>query len=64
MSLWALGGLVFGGAFLLEGVMWALFPNATRETYRQLMELPASTLQVFGLLGAVLGALLVILVIR
>ena len=64
MSLWALAGLVIGGTFLMEGVMWALFPDATRDAYRQIVELPASTLQIFGLLSAVAGAVLVVLAVR
>ena len=64
MSGWTILGLVFGGALLLEGVVWALFPAATRRAYQRMMETPEGSLQIAGLVSAVLGGLLVMLALR
>ena len=64
MSIWTILGLAAGGTLFFEGVMWALAPNATRDAYRRLVELPGATLQMAGLASAGLGVLVFLLVLR
>lgn len=65
MSGLAILGLALGGAFVFEGVMWALAPGATRRTYRRILdEFGPDQLQVMGVASVAIGALLVVLCAR
>jgi len=59
VSLWALSAFIIGGVLAAEGVMWALFPEATRNAYRQLIEMPGNALQMAGLISTAIGLVLV-----
>ncbi|WP_298911816.1 DUF2065 family protein [uncultured Algimonas sp.] len=57
--------LVFGGALAIEGIAWALAPDAMRRAYDQAMSmLDGRSLANMGLLSAALGLLLIWIGIR
>ncbi|MGB3456790.1 MAG: DUF2065 family protein [Litorimonas sp.] len=57
--------LVFGGALAVEGIAWALAPDAMRRSYDQAMSmLDPKGLSSLGLLSAALGLLMVWIGIR
>ena len=64
MSWLTIAGLAIGGALLLEGMVWALFPDAMREAYRQMMEQSGDRLQLFGMISAALGVFTIVMVMR
>jgi uncharacterized protein YjeT (DUF2065 family) len=57
--------LVFGGALAVEGIGWALGPDARRRTYEEAMsKLDSQSLSKLGLLCTVLGLLMIWVGIR
>ncbi len=52
-----------GIALVLEGLLWALAPNAARRMVTELSGIPNSTLQV-GALAAVAGGVLLVWLVR
>lgn len=50
-DLWAALGLVV----LLEGALYALFPNQMIEMMRKLPEIPPTALRVMGIAGVAIG---------
>ncbi len=48
--------------FVIEGVAYALFPDAAKKMMAMAIEQPSSTLRKFGLMAAVLGVGLVWLI--
>jgi hypothetical protein len=50
---------VLGMVMIIEGLPYAGFPAKMKEMMAKIMELPESSLQVFGLVLMVLGILLV-----
>lgn len=65
MSIATLLLLVFGGALAVEGIAWAIAPDAMRRSYEQMMSmLDARSLANVGLLSAALGCLLIWIGIR
>jgi len=57
-DLWVALGLVM----LLEGAMYALFPNQMIDMMRKLPDIPPAALRVMGIVGVGLGWLVVHLV--
>ena len=64
MNWLTIAGLAIGGALLLEGAVWALFPDAMRDAYTRMMETSRDQLQLFGMVSAALGVLTVVMVMR
>ena len=62
MSFGLIIGLAIGGAFLLEGLMWALFPDQMREMMKQMLLQERNTVQTVGLVSFVIGAVLIMLI--
>ena len=62
MSLGLIIGLAIGGAFLLEGLMWALFPDQMREMMKQMLLQERNTVQTVGLISFVIGAVVIMLI--
>ncbi|MEM7730899.1 MAG: DUF2065 domain-containing protein [Pseudomonadota bacterium] len=57
--------LVFGGALAVEGLGWALAPDAMRRSYEQAMSmLDPKGLSSLGLLSTALGLLMIWIGIR
>ncbi len=54
-DLWIALGLVM----LLEGAVYALFPNQMIEMMRKLPDIPPASLRVMGIAGVMLGWLLI-----
>lgn len=44
-----------GLVFVIEGALYALFPNAMQRMMRQVLDLPPATLRTVGLVAAVIG---------
>jgi len=57
-------GLAIGGAFILEGALWALFPGQVRELYLQILSQDEGNVQRYGLLSLAMGAIMFMLAIR
>lgn len=51
-----------GLAIVIEGVCYALFPDAMKKMMLQVLDQPTSTLRAFGLGAAVFGVFLVWLI--
>ena len=62
MSIGLLLGLAIGGAFLLEGLMWALFPDQMREMVKQMLLQERNTVQTVGMISFVIGAVVIMLI--
>ena len=62
MGWWTISGLAIGGAFLLEGMMWALFPQQMREMMRQALQLPDSVVQTVGIVAFLIGGAVIVMV--
>ncbi len=57
--------LVFGGALAVEGIGWAIAPDAMRRSYEQAMSmLDPKGLSSLGLLSAALGLLMIWIGVR
>jgi uncharacterized protein YjeT (DUF2065 family) len=48
-----------GLALVLEGLVYALFPDGMRRAMMQILSLPGSTIRVFGALAIALGVAVV-----
>ena len=65
MSLLTILLLVFGGALAVEGIGWAIAPEAMKRAYDQVISsLDGRSLSNVGLLSAALGLLLIWIAIR
>jgi uncharacterized protein len=51
-----------GIAFVMEGMLYALFPGRARAVWQAIAGMPEGTLRMIGLAGAALGVLTVWLV--
>jgi len=54
-DLWVGLGLVI----LLEGAIYALFPNQMIEMMRKLPDIPPATLRIMGIIGVIIGWLVI-----
>lgn len=48
-----------GLVIVIEGICYALFPDAMKRMMLQILELPSSTLRYMGLFAAALGVVIV-----
>ncbi|MEL6686563.1 MAG: DUF2065 family protein [Pseudomonadota bacterium] len=65
MSLLTILLLIFGGALAVEGIGWAVAPDAMKRAYDQaISSLDPKSLSNVGLLSAALGLLLIWIAIR
>ncbi|MBQ7607553.1 MAG: DUF2065 domain-containing protein [Desulfovibrionaceae bacterium] len=48
-----------GMAFILEGLVWALFPRGMHSVMREALTRGPGTLQMFGLCGIAVGLLII-----
>jgi uncharacterized protein YjeT (DUF2065 family) len=51
--------VALGLVFVIEGLLFAAFPDVTRRALANVMETPDATLRVVGLVSAVLGLALI-----
>ena len=59
MSFSAVIFIALGGAFLVEGAVWAVFPKQIRRAYQNIFQSPDRALHVFGLVNVVIGVLMI-----
>lgn len=59
MSLSTIILIAFGGAFLIEGAAWAVFPRQIKRAYQMVFENPDRDLHVFGLINVIVGVILI-----
>ena len=59
MSLSTVILIAFGGAFLIEGAAWAIFPRQIKRAYQMVFDNPDRDLHVFGLVNVVIGMLVI-----
>ncbi|MBR7159070.1 MAG: DUF2065 domain-containing protein [Alphaproteobacteria bacterium] len=52
-------GIAFGLVLVLEGISYALFPEAMRKAVQEVMKLPAEKLRTIGICAALLGLAIV-----
>lgn len=52
-----------GLVFVLEGLLYALFPQAMKRTVAMLLEMPDNKVRDVGLMAAIIGAVIIWLVI-
>ena len=55
--------IALGGAMLLEGAVYALFPEGMKQAMREIQNFPESQLRAGGLVVAALGLGLICLII-
>ena len=48
-----------GLAIVIEGILYALFPDAMKRMFIQLLEMPQSSMRLCGLLAAAIGVVIV-----
>lgn len=61
-SLWIALGTAFGLILVIEGLLYALFPEAMQRMMERLREAPPESLRRAGLTAAAIGALCVWLI--
>jgi uncharacterized protein YjeT (DUF2065 family) len=54
--------VALGLVFVIEGLVFAAFPGATKRAVAQVLEMPEAGLRLVGILSALLGLILVWLV--
>lgn len=59
MSLSTLLFIILGGAFLVEGAAWAIFPQQIRRAYQSVFQNSNKDLHIFGLANVVIGMLMI-----
>lgn len=51
--------IAFGLILVIEGVLYALFPNGMKSMLTSLIDVPATALRTMGLLSAIAGVVMV-----
>ena len=51
--------IAIGGAFAIEGAVWAIFPSQTRRMYEQVFSMGDRNLHISGLMSVALGVALI-----
>ena len=51
--------IAFGLILVIEGALYALFPNAMKRMLEQVMTIPAQSLRTAGLFSAVVGVFII-----
>ncbi|MEP6343214.1 MAG: DUF2065 domain-containing protein [Maricaulaceae bacterium] len=59
MNLLALLFIILGGAFLVEGAAWAIFPRQIRRAYQMVFQSGDKDLHIFGLVNVIIGVIMV-----
>ena len=55
--------IALGGAMLLEGAVYALFPRGMKRAMREIMNMPEGQLRSGGLIVAAIGLALIVLIV-
>lgn len=65
MPSWAIVLIIaLGGAMLLEGAVYALFPGGMKKAMREMMDLPEGQLRSIGLIVAAIGLAIIVMLLR
>jgi len=56
--------IAIGGAFALEGAIWAIFPTQMRDMYQQVFAMPEKVLHSSGLASVAIGMVLIVLGVK
>ncbi len=56
--------IALGGAMLLEGAVYALFPNGMKRAMREIMDMPEAQLRSGGLIVAAIGLTLIVVILQ
>jgi len=56
--------IAMGGAFAIEGAVWAIFPSQTRRTYNEMMSMGDKALHMAGLASVAIGVVLIALAVK
>lgn len=59
MSFGAVLLIALGGAFLVEGAAWAIFPRQIRRAYQMVFQGRDQDLHIFGLVNVVIGVMMI-----
>ncbi|PHZ84950.1 DUF2065 domain-containing protein [Paremcibacter congregatus] len=51
--------LALGAVFLVEGILYTLFPEAMRRMMKQVIQMPENAIRYSGLAAAVIGFLVI-----
>jgi len=55
--------IAIGGAMLIEGSAYALFPKGMKRAMREILEMPENQLKNGGLIVAMIGLVLIVLLV-
>lgn len=55
--------IALGGAMLLEGAVYALFPGGMKRAMREILDMPDGQLRSGGLIVAAIGLVLIVVVL-
>ncbi len=64
MNLTTIFLIALGGAFAIEGAVWAIFPSQMREMYQQVFAMPEKMLHTSGLASVAIGMVLIVLGVK
>lgn len=64
MNLTTITLIAIGGAFALEGAVWAIFPRQMRDMYEQVFAMPEKVLHSSGLASVAIGTILIVLGVK
>lgn len=65
MSFGAIILVAIGGAFALEGMLWAIFPGGARGAYRQVLEqMSERDLHLSGLVSTGIGIAMIVFAVK
>jgi len=56
--------IVLGGAMLLEGAVYALFPGGMKRAMREIMDMPDGQLRSGGLIVAAIGLTIIVVLLQ
>ncbi len=56
--------IALGGAMLLEGAVYALFPSGMKRAMREIMEMPEGQLRSGGLIIATIGLAIIVVLLQ
>ena len=56
--------IALGGAMLLEGAVYALFPGGMKRAMREIMEMPDGQLRSGGLIVAAIGLMIIVVLLQ
>jgi len=56
--------IALGGAMLLEGAVYALFPRGMKRAMREIMDMPDGQLRGGGLIVAAIGLMIIVVLLQ